>query len=85
MARDEAIRSCSLAAMNLMLSAEARGLATAALAGFDPQKVRQYFDIDERYLPVMLLAVGYPASRSTARMPRFPVDDVLAFDRGREF
>ena len=85
MARDEAIRSCSLAAMTMMLAAEARGLGSGALTGFDPERVKREFDIPERYLPVMLLSVGYPAATSPARQPRFDVDEVLAFDRCREF
>lgn len=85
MARDEAIRSASLAAMILMLSAEARGLASGALSGFDPEGLRREFHIDERYVPVMLVAVGHPAVRDEQRKPRLAVDEVLAFDRGREF
>jgi nitroreductase len=85
LARDEAIRSASLAAMTLMLAAETRGLGACALAGFDPERVKREFDIAERYLPVMLLSVGHPVSRGESRMPRLDVDEVLAFDRGREF
>jgi len=84
-ARDEAIRSGSLAAMILMLCAEARGLATAALSGFDAARVMREFDIDERYVPVMLLAVGHARGECGVRQPRLSVDDVLAFDRGRVF
>jgi nitroreductase len=84
-ARDEAIRSGSLAAMLLMLCAEVRGLATAALSGFDAARVMREFDIDERYVPVMLLAVGHARGESGVRQPRLSVDEVLAFDRGRVF
>jgi nitroreductase len=84
-ARDEALRSGCLAAMVMMLAAEARGLATAPLSGFDAAKVKQCFGIDERYLPVMLLAVGHPAARPAVRQPRMTVDEVLAFDRCRRF
>ncbi len=84
-ARDEALRSASLAAMLLMLAAQARGLASGALSGFDPGRVKRDFDIDDRYLPVMLLAVGHAAATSPARQPRLPVDTVLAFDRSRIF
>jgi len=85
LARDEAIRSGSLAAMTLMLTAETRGLGACALAGFDSDRVRCEFGIADRYLPVMLLSVGYPASRGESRMPRLDADEVLAFDRCREF
>jgi nitroreductase len=80
-ARDEAIRSASLAAMTMMLAAEARGLAAGALTGFDPEQVIREFEIDRRYVPVMLLAVGHPARGPAARMPRLGVEEVLAFDR----
>ena len=80
-ARDEAIRSASLAAMTMMLAAEARGLAACALTGFDPERVRREFGVGDRYIPVMLLAVGYPTGEATVPMPRMDVDDVLAFDR----
>ena len=51
MARDEAIRSATLAAMTMILAAEARGLRTGALSGFDPVRVRREFGIEERHLP----------------------------------
>jgi len=84
-AREEAIRSCAFAAMTLMLAAEARGLGATALAGFDPDRVRQAFGVPPRFVPALLLCVGHPASRGAARMPRLAVDEVLAFDRAREF
>jgi nitroreductase len=80
-ARDEAIRSASLAAMTLMLAAEARGLHTGALSGFDPERVKREFGIEDRYVPVMLLAVGHAAGSARARMPRLELSHVLRFDR----
>lgn len=81
LAHDEAIRSASLAAMTMMIAAEARGLATGALIGFDPGRLRAAFGIEDRFLPVMLLSVGYAAQTSPSRMCRLPVDDVLYWDR----
>jgi len=85
MARDEAMRSGCLAAMTMMLAAEARGLASGALSGFDVERVKKEFEIDDRYVPVMLLAVGFPAGDVPPRQPRMPVDEVLSFDRCRLF
>jgi nitroreductase len=82
MAREEAQRSACLAAMMLMLAAQARGLGSIALAGFDAERVRREFEIDARYLPVLLVAVGRAASVHPTRQPRLPVEEVLAFDRG---
>ncbi len=85
MQRDEAIRSGSLAAMTLMLAAEAKGLVSGPMIGFDPEGVQREFHLADRYVPVMLIAVGYAASGNHPRKPRLNVDEVLAFERGREF
>ena len=77
MARDEAIRSASLAAMTLMLAAEAKGMASGPMIGFDPDGVRQEFQIPDRYVPVMLLPVGYASVGNWARKPRFGLDQLL--------
>ncbi|MCI0659937.1 MAG: nitroreductase family protein [Acidobacteria bacterium] len=84
-ARDEAIRSAALAAMLLMVAAQAKGYATGPMIGFDPEGVKREFAISDRYVPVMLLTIGYPAAGNWPRKPRLSVDQVLAFDRGREF
>lgn len=83
--RDEAIRGASLAAMTLMLAAEAKGLVSGPMIGFDPEGVKREFNIADRYVPVLLIAVGYPAPGNHPRKPRLPVEEVLAFERGREF
>jgi nitroreductase len=84
-ARDEAIRSASLAAMLLMVAAQAKGYVTGPMIGFDTEGVKREFGISDRYVPVMLLTIGYPADGNWARKPRMSVEEVLAFDRGREF
>ncbi len=84
-ARDEAIRSAAFSAMTLMIAAQAKGLATGPMIGFDPVGVKREFNIPDRYVPVMLLTVGYPAPDNWPRKPRLSVEEVLAFNRGREF
>jgi nitroreductase len=84
-ARDEAIRSAAFAAMTLMIAAQAKGLVSGPMIGFDPEGVKREFNISDRYVPVMLLTVGYEALGNFPRKPRLEVDEVLAFDRGREF
>ena len=85
MQRDEALRSGGLVAMTLMLAAEARGLVSGPMIGFDPKGVKREFGISDRYVPVMLIAVGYAAPGNHPRKPRLSVDEVLAFEQGREF
>jgi nitroreductase len=84
-ARDEAIRSAAFAAMTLMIAAQAKGLVSGPMIGFDPAGVKREFDISDRYVPVMLLTVGYEAPGNFPRKPRLGVDEVLAFGKGREF
>lgn len=84
-ARDEAIRSGSLAAMTLMLAATARGLVSGPMIGFEPDKVKALFGIADQYVLVMLLPVGYPAAGNSTRKPRLTVDEVLSFNESRIF
>jgi nitroreductase len=84
-ARDEAIRSGALAAMALMIAAEAKGLVSGPMIGFDPEGVKREFNISDRYVPALLLTVGHPAPGNGPRKPRLGVDEVLSFGEGREF
>lgn len=81
-ARDEAIRSAAFAAMTLMIAAEAKGLVTGPMIGFDPEGVKREFNISDRYVPVMLVTLGYAAPGNWPRKPRLGVDAVLAFNTG---
>jgi len=75
--RDEAVRSASLAAMTLMLAAQAEGHASCAMSGFDPTGVAREFGLQAAQLPVMLVAVGQAASLDERQKARRPVADVL--------
>lgn len=83
--RDEVIRSASFAAMNLMLAADAKGLASGPMIGFDSVGVQKAFNIPERYVPVLTLAVGYAKEGNWPRKPRLSVAETLAFDEGKTF
>lgn len=76
--RDEAIRSGSLAAMTLMTAAQAMGLVSAPMGGFDAEAVCAEFGIGAAELPVMLVAIGRPATGNWPRKTRRPVKDILA-------
>lgn len=83
--RDEAIRSGALAGMTFMIAAQARGYVTGPMIGFDPEQVKKLLRISDRYVPVMLITLGHPAPGNAQRKPRLSVDEVLAFNEGREF
>lgn len=78
MQRDEAIRSASLAAMTLMLAAQAMGLVSGPMIGFDPDQVRTGFDLGPDEIPALLVTVGRPVPGNWPRKPRRPALDVLA-------
>lgn len=49
----------SLAAMQLMLIARARGYETNAIGGFEANQLAEAFDLDkDRYVPVLIVAIG---------------------------
>jgi len=81
-ARDEAIRSASLAAMALMLAAEERGIATGPMIGFDPDQVRDLLEVTARYVPVMLIAMGPSGEGNWPRKPRLPLEHILCWETG---
>ncbi|NEI05281.1 nitroreductase family protein [Rhizobium leguminosarum] len=76
-ARDEAIRSATLGAATLIYAAEAMGLVSGPMAGFDADAVICDFGIAEDEVPVMLLPVGRPAPGNWPQKPRRPLTEVL--------
>lgn len=75
--RDEAIRSASMATMNLMLAAQGMGMVSGPMIGFDPAGVAKEFNLTANDVPAMLLAVGYAAPGNWPQKPRLPVKQVL--------
>ena len=77
--RDEAIRSASLAAATLMIAAEAEGLATCPMIGFDAAGVAREFGLASEEIPVMLVAIGKASEDSWPQKPRRAVSEVLSY------
>lgn len=78
MQRDEAIRSASLAAMTLMIAAQAMGLVSGPMIGFDAAGVSADFALAPTEIPVMLVAVGRAAPGNWPRKRRRAVEQILA-------
>lgn len=77
--RDEAFRTATFAGATLMYAAQAFGLASCPMGGFDPDGVAREFALAPGEIPVMLLAVGHAAAGNWPAKPRRPVADVLSF------
>lgn len=76
-ARDEAVRSATLGAATLMYAAQAKGLASGAMNGFDADGVTREFGLERDEVPVMLVPVGRAAPGNWPQKPRRPLSDVL--------
>lgn len=77
--RDEAVRSATFGASTLIYAAQAAGLGSAPMIGFDAAAVAREFDLGANEVPVLLLAVGHATSDNWPRKPRRPLDQVLEF------
>lgn len=76
LAQEEAIRSASMAAMQLMLAAKARGLDSCPMGGYNASLFMEAFGVPRHLVPVMLVAIGrksVPAHPST----RLPVEETV--------
>ncbi|MGA8944000.1 MAG: nitroreductase family protein [Thermoactinomyces sp.] len=78
-ARDEAMLNAGLAAMQIMLTAKAKGYDTCPIGGFDRQKLIEAFQVPKRYVPVMLITIGKRAS-SARPTPRLPLEQVTVWE-----
>lgn len=83
--RDQVLIDTSLASMQLMLVAKAKGYDTHAIGIFDRQAVLDTLEVDsERYAPVMLLAIG-KAATSPLPSVRLPLEYTVSWNNGKGF
>jgi nitroreductase len=79
--RDEAMRSCGLAAQTLMLAAKAKGYDSCPMIGFDPVAVGELIRLPEDHVVGMMVAIGKKKKDAQPRGGQRPVDEVLVVDR----
>jgi len=75
--RDEAMRSCGIAAQTIMLAAKSMGYDSNPMIGFDPQKVAEIINLPEEHVISMLLAVGKQTKPAMPRGGQLPLDKVI--------
>lgn len=79
--REEAIRNAALSAMMFMLIAKDKGWDTCPMIGFDPDKIREIFDVPERYEPALLITIGKEENKNKRfRGYRKAVKEFVSFD-----
>lgn len=67
-----------LVTMQIMLIAKAKGFDTVPMGGFNKEKFIERFNIDNRFMPVLLLAVG-KAAAPAFNTTRIPLKDILEY------
>lgn len=78
--RDEAMRSCGIAAQTIMLSAKAMGYDSCPMVGFDFDKVAEAINLPEHHIVAMMITVGKKIKDAHPRGGQLPLDEVVVYD-----
>ena len=79
--RDEAMRSCGIAAQTLMLTAKALGYDSCPMDGFDYDAVGKLINLPEDHVVAMFVAIGKGIKEAWPRGGQLPLSDVVITDR----
>lgn len=79
--RDEAMRSCGMAATTLMLAAKEMGYDTCPMDGFDFDAVAKLLNLPEDHIPTMFVVVGKATEPARARGGQLHMDDVVIYNK----
>jgi nitroreductase len=77
--RQNVVTDSGLVSMQLMLVARAKGYDTVPMGGYDKEKFKEAFGISDRYVPIMLIALG-KAAKPGHPTTRLPIEDVTFFN-----
>ena len=75
--RDEAMRSCGLLAMSIMLLAQEQGWHSCPMDGFDFDAVGKLINLPDDHVVSMMIAVGSRSQESFPRTGKLPLDEVV--------
>jgi nitroreductase len=78
--RDEAMRSCGIAAQTLMLAAQSMGYDSCPMDGFDFDAVGELINLPEDHAITMFVAIGKGIG-DTHRGDKLPANEVIVTDR----
>lgn len=73
--RDLVLIDGSLAAMQLMLAAKAKGYDTVPMIGYNTEQLRKILNIPDRYVNVLMIPIG-KAAQPAHRTIRLSVDEI---------
>ncbi|MDX9951368.1 MAG: nitroreductase family protein [Methylophilaceae bacterium] len=75
--RDEAMRSCGMAAMTIMLAAKEMGYDTCPMDGFDFDAVAKLLNLPADHTPAMFVVVGKALKPALPRGGQLPMEEVV--------
>ncbi|WP_243354935.1 nitroreductase family protein [Bacillus litorisediminis] len=82
-ARQIVSTDAGLVSMQLMLIARAKGYDTVPMGGYNKAKFVESFGIPERYIPIILIAIG-KAAKPGHPTTRLPIGDIVSFNKFSE-
>ncbi|MCF6250904.1 MAG: nitroreductase family protein [Methylococcaceae bacterium] len=75
--RDEAMRSCGIAAQTIMLAAKSMGYDSCPMDGFDFPAVAQLINLPDDHVISMFVAVGKGLSEASPRAGQLTFDEIV--------
>ncbi len=75
--RDEAMRSCGIAAQTLMLAAKSMGYDSCPMDGFDFPAVAQLINLPDDHIISMFVAIGKGLSGASPRAGQLPLNEIV--------
>lgn len=79
--RDEAMRSCGIAAQTIMLAAKEMGYDTCPMDGFDFDAVAKLINLPADHTPVMFITVGKAIKTAAQRAGQLALSEVLVYNK----
>jgi nitroreductase len=79
--RDEAMRSCGMAAMTIMLAAKEMGYDTCPMDGFDFDAVAKLLNLPTDHTPAMFVVVGKGLQPAPPRGGQLPMEEVVIHNK----
>ncbi|MFP7699482.1 MAG: nitroreductase family protein [Candidatus Phytoplasma pyri] len=62
--KNELFLECGIVSLQLMLSAKNYGYETCPIGGFNKKKLNEFFNIEKKYLPILIVAIGKKAKQN---------------------
>lgn len=79
--RDEAMRSCGMAAQTIMLAAKEMGYDTCPMDGFDFDTVAKLINLPADHIPTMFVVVGKALEPARTRGGQLAMNEVVIYNQ----